>query len=88
MLYVAKFQIVTDHRPLKSLLSSTKLSPRLSRWLSRLEMFDPEITYREGKKHRNADGLSRMADENPDEVDDVIPTTINTINIETYEVIN
>jgi hypothetical protein len=52
MLYGAKFQIVTDHRPLKSLLSSTNLSPRLSRWLSRLEMFDPEITYREGQKHK------------------------------------
>ena len=83
MLYGAKFQIVTDHRPLKTLLSSTNLSPRLSRWLSRLEMFDPEITYREGKKHGNADGLSRMAVENPDEVDDVIPTPINNINIET-----
>jgi hypothetical protein len=55
MLYGAKFQIITDHRPLKSLLSSTNLSPRLSRWLSRLEMFDPEKTNREEKKHGNAD---------------------------------
>ena len=56
MLYGVKFNVVTDHRPLKDLLTSTNLSPRLARWLSRLEMFDPVITYREGKKHGNADG--------------------------------
>jgi hypothetical protein len=60
MLYGVKFQIVTDHSPLKAVFSSTNLSPRLARWMGRLEMFVPEITYREVKKHGNDDGLSRM----------------------------
>ena len=81
MLYGVKFQVVTDHQPLKALLISSELSPRLSRWLSRLEMFDPEIVYREGKKHGNADGLSRMAVEECDEQEDNLSTPINEIYI-------
>jgi len=85
LLYGAKFQVVTDHRPLKDLLTSNNLSPRLARWLSRLEMFDLEITYREGKKHGNADGLSRMAVEDPDEAEDIPETPINKLQVEALE---
>ena len=48
-------------------------------------MFDPEIPYREGKKHGNADDLSRMGVENPDEVDEIIPTPFNNINTESVD---
>jgi hypothetical protein len=61
MLYGTRFEVVTDHQPLKALLTSYTISPRLYRWKSRIEMFDMEIQYREGKKHGNADESSRMA---------------------------
>ena len=53
-------------------------------WKSRMEMFDMEITYREGETHGNADGLSRMAadDEMDDEdTDTLMQTPINTIRM-------
>ena len=82
MLYGVKFKVYTDHQPLKALLTSNELSPRLARWLIRLEMFDMEILYREGKRHGNADGLSRMAVEPFNEDDDEFPppTPINNIS--------
>jgi hypothetical protein len=55
MLYGTRFEVVTDHQPLNALLTSNTISPRLYRWKSRIEMFDMEIQYREGKKHGNAD---------------------------------
>ena len=80
MLYGVKFQVVTDHQPLKAIFTSSNLSPRLTRWLSRIEMFDPEIVYKEGKKHGNADGLSRMAvDETNDEYENIPATPINRV---------
>ena len=46
-------------------------------------MFEPNITYREGKKHGNADGLSRMAVETTDEdEEDVLETPINRVLME------
>ena len=48
-------------------------------------MFDPVIIYKEGKKHGNADGLSRMAvEETNDELDNTPSTPINFINV--YEI--
>jgi len=35
--------------------------PQLARWLTFIEEFDYEVVHRKGKKHSNADGLSRMA---------------------------
>ena len=45
-------------------------------------MFDPVIIYKEGKKHGNADGLSRMAvEETNDELDNTPSTPINFIDV-------
>jgi len=33
--------------------------PQLARWLTLIEQYDYEVQHREGKKHGNADGLSR-----------------------------
>jgi len=35
--------------------------PQLARWLTFIEEFDYEIVHRTGKRHLNADGLSRRA---------------------------
>jgi hypothetical protein len=33
---------------------------RIGRWINELMSYDFEITYKEGKKHQNADFLSRI----------------------------
>ena len=59
-LYGHKFHVVTDSNPLTYLTTSAKLSATDHRWLSSLAPFDFTITYRAGKVHGDADGLSRM----------------------------
>jgi len=36
--------------------------PQLARWLTFFEEFDYEVVHREGKRHSNADGLSRRGE--------------------------
>lgn len=59
-LYGRKFKIVTDHMPLKWLMSLKEPNSRLVRWRLKLEEFDYEIEYKRGKKNTNADALSRI----------------------------
>ena len=58
-LYGRKFQIVTDHRPLKWLFNHKDPSSKLQRWRLKLEEFEYEIIYRKGKLNSVADALSR-----------------------------
>ena len=60
------FQVVTDHRALTALLTSTKLNGRLMRWALALQTYDFEIVHRPGISHQNADGLSRQDWDLPD----------------------
>ena len=63
------FRVVTDHRALTSLLSSTKLNGRLMRWTLALQKYDFDIVHRAGMAHQNTDGLSRQEwgdDRNPE----------------------
>ena len=56
-----KFLLRTDHKALEQLLNWKK--PNTSQfclWKAELECFDFDIIYREGKKHQNADALSRF----------------------------
>lgn len=63
-LYGREFTIVTDHKPLLGLFgpkpASTMASARVARWQMILTAYDYAIEYKEGKKHCNADGLSRL----------------------------
>jgi hypothetical protein len=53
------FFIVTDHAALKW-LRTTELKGRRARWILRLEPYNFTILHRAGKKHNNADTLSRL----------------------------
>ena len=59
-----KFQVVTDHKPLVSLLNGNNkknktMFSRLTRWLDQLKPFDFEVEHKPGAKIGLADCLSR-----------------------------
>src|ERR1051325_1877145 len=57
------FTIITDHYALKW-LKSQEIKGRRGRWIIKLQEYEPyEIEYKEGKKHGNADAMSRMRNE-------------------------
>jgi len=62
--YGREFLILTDHMPLKFLLTADVPDARLARLMNRLLIYTYTIEYRAGKSHGNADALSRMLDEN------------------------
>lgn len=53
------FKVITDHSALRWMLSLKEPSSRLMRWSLRLAEFDYVVEHKPGKKHTNADGLSR-----------------------------
>ena len=58
-LYGETFQIFTDHKSLKYLLSQKELNMRQRRWLELLKDYDCTIEYHPGKANVLADALSR-----------------------------
>ncbi len=55
-----KFLVRTDHNSLIWLLNFKHPQGQLARWIEELSQFDMEIQHRPGKKHCNADALSRI----------------------------
>ena len=60
-LYGTRFEVLTDHKALVSLLHSRVLNRRLHGWVLQLLEFDFEVKYRPGLEHGDADALSRQA---------------------------
>lgn len=87
-LYGRKFLLVTDHKPLTTLLGPKSGIPalaaaRLQRWALLLAAYRYDIEYRSTVKHANADCLSRLPQQTNqlhDEVDEV--KLINSQQIE------
>ena len=64
-LYGREFTLVTDHKPLISILGPKKGIPplaaaRLQRWALLLSAHKYQVEFRPTEKHANADGLSRL----------------------------
>ena len=64
-LFGRRFTLITDHKPLLSLLSGQKptslqASARIRRWSLALSMFEYDLKFRNTTAHGNADALSRL----------------------------
>ena len=64
-LYGRKFTLITDHKPLTTILHPTKCTPplaaaRLQRWALILSAYQYDIEFKPTAQHSNADGLSRL----------------------------
>ena len=64
-LYGRQFVLVTDHKPLTTILGLKRGLPalaaaRLQRWASLLSTYQYDLEFRSTEKHCNADGLSRL----------------------------
>ena len=57
-----KFVVRTDHSSLTWLMRFRHIEGQLARWLEELSQYDMDVVHRPGKKHENADGLSRIPD--------------------------
>ena len=57
-----KFMICTDHNSLALLMRFRGIQGQLARWIEQLSQFDMQILHRQGRKHSNADALSRIPD--------------------------
>ena len=64
-LYGRQFTLITDHKPLTTILGPyhaipTLAAARLQRWAITLSAYNYQIQFRSTKEHANADGLSRL----------------------------
>ena len=55
-----KFRLRTDHGSLRWLFNFKEPEGQVARWLEYLSQFNFDIEHREGRKHSNADALSRL----------------------------
>ena len=63
--YDTAFQIITDHKPLLGLLHEHQGIPsmaasRIQRWATILSAYNYELIFKSGRKHGNADSMSRL----------------------------
>jgi site-specific DNA-cytosine methylase/transposase InsO family protein len=55
-----KFSLVTDHAPLKWLMTNYNHTGQYARWCLIMQEYDFEVHHRAGTRHQNADALSRL----------------------------
>jgi hypothetical protein len=68
------FVFHVDHDALKYMVNKPQLSGRIARWVLLLQEFEFTVEVRPGKKHGNADHLSRLTEaEGTESVNDALP---------------
>ncbi|CAM8902824.1 unnamed protein product [Rhodiola kirilowii] len=60
----SRFTLITDHQPLRSILTQSLHTPDQQRLLIKLMGFEFDVVYRPGTENRPADALSRQAEGN------------------------
>ena len=73
-LYGRPFTVRTDHNALKWLQSFKEPEGQVARWLELLAQYDYKIEHRPGRKHQNADALSRNPLVVAEDTDQIIQT--------------
>ena len=85
-IYGSPFTVYTDHNPLQFLMKIKNPNGRLTRWSMLLMEYDFTVEYKPGKKHQNADTLSRYPVDHPDEEEEEIVLLLNeTIDLVSYQ---
>ena len=79
-IYGRKFTLVTDHKPLMSILGPKRNLPtlaaaRLQRWAILLLGYQYDLEFRRSEQHSNADGFSRLPRASRDGADDTAAGT-------------
>ncbi len=90
-LYGKHFTLFTDHQPLVAIFSPSKSVPvmaaaRLQRWALLLGGHNYSVEFKGTRYHGNADGLSRLPQENSDDVKDDTDVYFTSVQTETLPV--
>jgi hypothetical protein len=67
-----RFIAVTDHKPLKWIMSMNNPPQKLCRWLLTISEFQFDLEFRSGSENGNADALSRWLANPEDDNEDVV----------------